>query len=180
MRRLICLIGILSLSSLALAQTKPATTQPTTRPTGSGFRPVPPSQLLDSLLKPPMAPGQVLQPIQDGPFPDHSTGPNAVAPGAPQLNLMREGSFIVDRTGRLTKSADGLTSELTFDADGKVMKDPPMVILPNLTLMRMENAVVGASRDIRFKVTGTVTEYKNRNYLLLEKAVVVPDVVQQF
>jgi hypothetical protein len=177
--RLVYLIGFFLIAPVALAQPKPAT-QPTTRPTGSGVKPVPPSQLLDSLLKPPSTSGQVLQPIQDGPVPDATTGKNAVAPGAPQLNLMREGTFIIDRTARLTKGADGQTSELTFDADGKAMKDPPMVILPNSALMRMEQAVSGASRDLRFKVSGTVTEYKGRNYILLEKVVAIPDVTQQF
>ncbi len=93
---------------------------------------------------------------------------------------MREGTYIVDRTGRLTKSADGLTNELTFDADGKALKDPPMVILPNQKLTQMENAVIGNARDVRFKVTGVVTEYKGRNYVLLEKVVAISEVTQQF
>jgi hypothetical protein len=180
MRRLFCLILSLILVPLALAQSKPAITQPTTRPTGSGVQAVPPGQLLDSLLKPSSSAGQPLQPIQEGPAPDTTSGKNAVAPAAPQLNLMREGTYVPDRTGRLTRSADGQTAELTFEADGKALKDPPMIILPNLKLMQMENAVAGNSRDLRFKVTGVVTEYKGRNYILLERVVVVPDVAQQF
>jgi hypothetical protein len=181
MRRLFCLVLLSILAPCALAQTKPATTQPTTRPSGgSGVQAVPPGQLLDSLLKPASSAGQPLQPIDEGPVPDATTGKNAVAPAAPQLNLMREGTYIVDRTGRLTKSADGLTNELTFDSDGKALKDPPMIILPNQKLTQMENAVLGNARDVRFKVTGVVTEYKGRNYVLLEKVVVVPEVTQQF
>jgi hypothetical protein len=137
--------------------------------------------LLDSLLKPPSAAGQPLQPIPEGPIIDASTGKSAVAPGAPQLNLRREGSYVVDRTARLSRvGQDGQQSELTFDADGQALRDPPMIILPNLKLMQMENAVSGGTRDLKFKVTGLVTEYKGRNYILLEKVVVVPDVVQQF
>ena len=70
--------------------------------------------------------------------------------------------------------------EFTFDSDGKTMKDPPLVVLPNLKLMAMENAVTGSSRDLRFRISGTVTEYKGRNYILLDKVVVVPDLDQQF
>src|SRR3954462_14834972 len=114
MRRLFCLILSLILAPMALAQSKPAAPQPPTRPTGSGVQAVPPSQLLDSLLKPASAAGQPLQPIQEGPVPDATSGKGAVAPGAPQVNLMREGSFIIDRTGRLTRSADGQSAELTF------------------------------------------------------------------
>jgi hypothetical protein len=109
-----------------------------------------------------------------------TTGKNAIAPAAPQLNLVREGTYIPDRTGRLTHSADGQTAEFTFDADGKALKDPPMIILPNQKLKQMEDAVTGNSRDLRFRVTGVVTEYKGRNYILLERAVVIPDVAQQF
>lgn len=177
--RLVYVIGLIFLAPQAFAQPKPAT-QPTTRPSGSGVKAVPPSELLDSLLKPPSTAGQVLQPIQERPVPDVSTGKNAVAPGAPQLNLLREGSPLIDKAARLTKSSDSQFSELTFESDGKAMKDPPMLILPNLTLMRMEAAVSGASRDLKFKVSGTVTEYKGRNYILLEKAIAVPDVTQQF
>ena len=99
---------------------------------------------------------------------------------APPANMIREGSYVVDRTGRLTKSADGQQWEFTFDADGKTMQDPPLPILPNLNLAAMESAVSTASRDLRFRVTGMVTEYKGKNYILLEKVVVVPDVTQQF
>src|SRR4051812_43393802 len=110
--RLVYLFGLILLAPLAFAQPKP-TTQPTTRPSGSGVKAVPPSELLDSLLKPPATAGQVLQPIQEGPVLDASTGKNAVAPGAPQLNLRREGSPIIGQTARLTKSSDTQFSELT-------------------------------------------------------------------
>jgi hypothetical protein len=182
MRRLLVLIVLVGFAApWALGQAKPApATQPATRPSGGGAKPVPASQLLDSLLKPPTAQGTALQRIQEGPVADVTSGKGAVAPGAPQINLMREGSYVWDKTGRLTKSAEGQTAELTFDSDGKAMKDPPMVILPNLKLMEMENAVTSNSRDLRFKVTGIVTEYKGRNYILLEKVVVMPEVTQQF
>jgi hypothetical protein len=115
-----------------------------------------------------------------GPMTDASTGKAAIAPGAPTLNVMREGTFIVKRVGRLTHSADGQQMEFTFDSDRKTMKDPPVVILPNLKLMQMENAIAGSSRDLRFRVSGLVTEYKGRNYVLLDQVVVVPDIDQQF
>ena len=98
-----------------------------------------------------------------------------VAPGGQQQNLVREGTRLFDRTGRLTKTAEGMM-ELTWEADGQSMKDPPMLILPNLNLMGMEKAVASASRDLRFRVTGQVTEYNGRNYILLDKFVVVSDV----
>ena len=180
MRRIAWTI-VIATAAVALGQGQP-TTGPTTRPTtrSAVTRPLPPGELLDSLLKPPSAVGQPLQPIQEGPSPDVTSGKAAVAPGAPQLNLLREGTYVVDRVGRLTRSADGQTAEFTFESDGKALKDPPMIILPNLNLMRMENAMQASSKDLKFRVTGMVTEYKGRNGVLLEKVVVVPEVVQQF
>ena len=102
--------------------------------------------------------------------------PNSALP----QNLKREGDYVNDRMGRLTKSADGQTMEFTFESDGRTMQDPPVIILPNLKLMSMEDAVNSGNRDLRFRVTGQVTEYKGRNYILLEKVSVVQEKAQQF
>ena len=50
-----------------------------------------------------------------------------------------------------------------------------MLLLPNLKLMLMQDQRNNASRDVKFRVTGMVTEYMGRNYLLLDKVVVVND-----
>jgi hypothetical protein len=166
---------VLLLGTVASAQTKPAA--PATKPS----RTAPPSadQLMNSMLKPPTDSGRVLQPLPDPPKVDAATG-RVVAPSPPQPTLMREGSYIVDRVGRLNKTSDGQQWEVTFEADGRTMKDPPMLILPNLKLAAMEQAVTSASRDVRFRITGMVTEYKGKNYLLLEKVLAIPEQTQQF
>jgi hypothetical protein len=174
---LIALLGIAV--ALTVRADFPAT-QPsenaTTRPAD-----MPADQLLQQMLRPANGPVmQPLMPILSPPALDQTTGkmvvPNSVLP----QNLKREGDYIRDRLGRLTKSADGTQEEFTFESDGRTMQDPPVIILPNLKLMAMENAVNGANRDLRFRVTGPVTEYKGRNYILLEKVSVVQDAIQQF
>jgi hypothetical protein len=110
---------------------------------------------------------------------DSSSGSGAVAPGAPPMTVLREDSQIIDRTARLVRSPDGEQAELTFESDGESMQVPPVVILPNLKLAAMETAQAGA-RAVRFRVTGTVTEYRGRNYILLEKVVVIPEITEQF
>jgi hypothetical protein len=161
-------LTVLAIAPIARAQTtQPATATP------------PAEQMLNQMLGS-GAGMKSLPSATNGPMADATTGHAAIAPGAPTLNVMREGSFIVKRVGRLTHSADGQQMEFTFDADRKAMKDPPVVILPNLKLMQMENAIVGSSRDLRFRVSGVVTEYKGRNYVLLDQVVVVPDIDQQF
>lgn len=143
----------------------------------SGAEPVPTAdQVLDRMLvAPAQTPVRPLQPVPDAGSVDRTTGAGALAPGAPSLNVLREGTFLVDRTGRLRRSGDGHNWELVFESDGRALQDPPMILLPNLKLMAMEAAVKNATRDVRFRVTGMVTEYNGRNYLLLEKVVVVPD-----
>jgi hypothetical protein len=114
------------------------------------------------------------------PTADLSTGPGAVAPAAPLANVLREQSEVIDRTVRLSRSSDGRQFELSFEADGTAMQDPPLIILPNLKLQAMEGAAAGNSREPRFRVTGTITEYRGRNYILLAKVVVLPEINQQF
>jgi hypothetical protein len=142
---------------------------------------MPADQLLQQMLRPANGPAlQPLQPILDPPVLDQTTGKMVVPDAAQPQTLRREGDYIRDRLGRLTKSADGTQEEFTFESDGRTMQDPPIVILPNLKLMAMENAVNSANRDLRFRITGPVTEYKGRNYILLEKVSVVQDQEQQF
>ena len=106
---------------------------------------------------------------------DRDSGTAAVAPAAPVVRLVREGTHLVDQTGRLNHAADGQSATFTFDADGRAMRDPPMILLPNLKLAFMEGQQLGLNRDAKFRVSGTVTEYQGRNYLLLDKVVYVQD-----
>jgi hypothetical protein len=140
-------------------------------------QPVEPARdVLSDMLRPTgQTNARPLQPAGGAPAVDATSGTGAIAPGAPQLNVMREGSYIVDRVGRLTKSSEGQGWEFMFEADGQALKDPPVVVLPNLKLMLMEDQLKETRRDLKFRVTGMVTEYRGRNYVLLEKVVVVSE-----
>ena len=171
---LFCLI-----SSSAFAQTTRPATAPATQPM-TGIAAPPPEQLLNSLLKPQTdSGGRVIQALPDPPRINPATG-QIIAPNPPTPVLKREGQFVIDETGRLVKNADGKSWDFVFDADGQAMQDAPMGVLPNMKLDGMETAVMGLDHQPKFRVTGMVTEYKGKNYLLLEKATLVPDVVQQF
>ena len=101
------------------------------------------------------------------------TGDQAVAPDTRAQRLLPEGSFVVDRPGRVVESGAGAL-EFVFDADGQgqAAGDPPMLLLPNLNLQALEKAW-NADQDRRFRITGRVTEYRGRNHLVLEKVVVL-------
>jgi hypothetical protein len=104
----------------------------------------------------------------------------AVAPGPASTNIIREKSWIMDRAARMQRSQDGQYEELVFDADGSAMQDPPLIILPNLKLQAVEAAEASGNGDPRFIVTGTVTEYRGKNYILLQKVVVMPLSAREF
>ena len=177
------LLLAVALAVAVVGQTVPATQpSPTSTPasTSTATSQPSPEDTLRDMLRPQTGVAKALQPTIDVHAFDKTSTKNAVAPNAPPIALHREGTFIFDRTGRLTHSADGTQAEFTFESDGKTMKDPPVIILPNLKLMTMEDAVKVTNRDLRFRVTGMLTEYRGRNYLLLEKVLVPPEGNAQF
>ena len=158
--------------------TRPAS-QPATQPADP--RAMSSDQLLGQMLRPgPGGQPRPLQPIVDAPAVDRTSGPGAVKPQAPAVATMREGTYLPERVGRLAKSADGSRAEFVFESDGQAMKDPPLIIHPNLKLMMMENMVAGSNKDLRFRVSGVITEYRGRNYILIEKVTVPPEQTTQF
>jgi len=155
-------IVVLSLAAVSWGQT----TRPTTQPTKG--RPDP-EEMMRQLLAPRRA-APPLTPLPDVPTTNESRV--IAAPRGGQPNLIREGTIIPKRVGRLVRTADG-QAEFRFEADGQAMQDPPMLIMPNLNLMQMENMVKNSSQNLKFRVSGTVFEYRSRNYLLIETVVSV-------
>lgn len=143
----------------------------TTRPAGApSVRPEAGDVLNTIMTRPPAAD---LKPEPNPPpAGDSAAARSVLLPRVDATALRREGDYVVDRVGRMVRGADD-RPEFVFDSDGQAQKDPPMVILPNLKLMQMESAArqVGGG-GLRFRITGMVTEYNGRNYILIEKVVV--------
>ena len=136
--------------------------------------------VLGEMLKPRRTGGDRELTPTEAPATDKTSGAGSVAPRAPVLTVLREGTPIVNRLGRLTLGTEGRPAEFTFESDGGALRDPPLIVLPNLKLMIMEDAARGATREPRFRVSGVVTEYRGRNYLLLEKVSVPSQATQQY
>ena len=82
-----------------------------------------------------------------------------------QTRRLREGTVIKDASGFFREDGDGASfvSDLGIEFG----------TLPNLNLERVVRLLKGADapNSIRWSVTGTVTEYSGKNYLLLKRAV---------
>jgi hypothetical protein len=139
--------------------------------------PVSADQMLNDMLSASNRPAGVPLLLAE-PSADRASGPGALPPKAPLVNVLRERSQVFDRVARLSHSPDGIQEQITLESDGTALQDPPLILLPNLKLVALEAAA--ADRDARFRVTGMVTEYRGRNYILLQKVVVMSDSDRQF
>jgi len=96
---------------------------------------------------------------------------NAVAP--PAIRLLPDGYRIVDRPGRLTR--DGDIWLFSFESRSEGPPELPLRLLPNRLLEDMETVSAGGTNSTVFVVSGEVTEYRGRNYLLMQKMLVRTD-----
>lgn len=96
------------------------------------------------------------------------TQPQSLGPTIPTLppeKLLREGSMITSRRGRMIRQPDGDWA-LTFDADAAGKSEPALLLLPCMNLQAMERVAERGGEAATMSVSGIVTTYKSRNYLL--------------
>ncbi len=128
-----------------------------------------------------LASGQpVLAPAQERPASPVVPGQPAIRdaiPGlggedvlVPKARLVREGAFIIQRSGVLVKAPTGEWI-VAFAPDDPSKPNsprlPPMVLVPNRALTTIEATIGNQAEGIVITVTGEVLVYHNRNYLLL-------------
>ncbi len=84
-------------------------------------------------------------------------------------NLVRDGERIINRRGRLRKDERSAWI-FVFEADASGLADPPMTVLPCLMLEDLVEKQQAAARSSGARqpllITGLVTKYHGRNYLL--------------
>jgi hypothetical protein len=169
MKRICLFAGVTICMAGGLRAQTPPTTLPTTQP---AVQPLQSDTILNRMLQP----GNAAQPLEPEPAPpsvDATSGQAAINPQAPVLTLKPEGSYIIGRLARFGPMVKGFR-ELVFDSDGQAMLDPPMLILPDQTLALMENQARLSNDPMAFRISGLVTQYKDRNYILVDKAVPEP------
>lgn len=97
---------------------------------------------------------EILEPIVEG----------TTQPAPPSNIQVHEGTTIVGKIGRLRYTA-AHEAEFVYESDGRVIR---LLILPSTELAQMEATVAASGADTRFEVTGMATEYRGRNYILIE------------
>ncbi len=182
---IVCLAGWATLVALMLvwqgdaspahAETATASSQPAKDETAVQPARQPTAvEIMQELMKkrqsrPPIPPTRperkVIDPLRT---PTSRPGPGPKQEGYP---LKPDGSMLVDRVGRLIQRPKGWF--LVFESEGKVLREPPMQILPNRDLQTMEEYSANGTRPVKFRVSGEVTEYRGSNYLLVRKVLVV-------
>jgi hypothetical protein len=126
------------------------TTEPSTEPATEPAATAPTSMPLESATTVPST-----KPVADDPT------------TMPTLAGIKEGTVFPDRVGRLWRVPGSREIQFVFDVNGTPTRVP---LLPNLELMRLENAVAQDGWDEKFHASGRITEYKGRNFVLLEHA----------
>lgn len=79
--------------------------------------------------------------------------------------LLREGTFIASRRGRVIKATGG-EWQFHFDTGPDNKADAPMGLMPCLNLQAIEKLAERGSEALSFTVSGQVFVYKGRNFLL--------------
>ena len=79
--------------------------------------------------------------------------------------LLREGAFVSGARGQLVKGKSGRWYAI-FDADGSGRMLPPMIVMENANLAAMERVAGREAAGTRVKISGRVTVYRDRNFLL--------------
>lgn len=102
-------------------------------------------------------PSSVLEPVKEG----------TTQPAAPEAQY-REGTFLVEQMGQLTHNKKG-EAIFTFEKAGRTQQ---LTLMANSNLARMEDAAASAGGSQEFEVTGMMTEYKGKNYLLVDRVVI--------
>ncbi len=134
------------------------------------------AEILQELMKkqqarPAIMPSRPTERVEGQP-PVAATEPS-VSPSRQDQPLLPDGTTIADRVGRIVRRQNGWY--FVFESEAKVLREPPLQILPNKDLETMEIQSANGTRPVRFRVSGEVTEYRGANHLLLRKVLVVHD-----
>lgn len=113
--------------------------------------------------------GGISAPLDPGRSRTATITPVTTAPGggvgAP-ATLLREGALIVNRPGRLVRSADARAVVFAFESDGPDLAEAPIAVLPCRARAWMEQTVAERGDSAVFVLSGRVLQFQGLNYVL--------------
>ena len=171
--------GLASLSLLAADSAAPSPS-PTTRPAGTTApaapttRPQDPEASADAVIQA-LLESRVKKPVlPKAPSSAPASQPATVAPRTILQPLPTPpGTMIWNRLGRIVKDRASGWWTFRFESEKNILYEAPMRILPNRQLETMETILDKSGRmHPRFVVSGEVTQYRGKRYLLIRKKLV--------
>lgn len=138
---------------------------------GAGEKGGPSAQSVISDLErqaPPKPAAGLPEPASPPPTATAPVSPPAVSAGTESSRpgkLVREGTFIANRKGRVIRASTG-EWVFHFDQNAAAPGEPAMVLMPSLNLAAMEKLAERGGESLTFQVSGQVFVYQGRNYLL--------------
>lgn len=171
--------GLASLSLLAADSAAPSPS-PTTRPAGTTApaapttRPQDPEASADAVIQA-LLESRVKKPVlPKAPSTAPASQRVTVAPRTILQPLPTPpGTMIWNRLGRIVKDRASGWWTFRFESEKNILYEAPMRILPNRQLETMENILDKSGRiHPRFVVSGEVTQYRGKRYLLIRKKLV--------
>jgi hypothetical protein len=141
----------------ASPETQPATTQPTTAPSSADLM----SRLLSEKNPTPVILPGTKKKID-------AARVESVAPGAKgDVIEPATARLVVDRLMTIQQTGQARWCQATFEADN-TLREPPVILLPCRLLVFAEVQ----PPSVRLRITGEITNYKGKRYMLLRKVVV--------
>src|SRR5437764_6527347 len=129
------LLAVSVMAAVAVSQTQPATRDAPDAPASRPVTQPSADQILGNMLKPRRTGQERELSVTDPPAVDKKSGPGSVAPAAAPQTVMREGTPVINRIGRITVGAEGAPSEFVFQSEGGALHDPALHLLPCRDLM---------------------------------------------
>jgi hypothetical protein len=100
----------------------------------------------------------------DGPGPRGSATAEGEPPGPEAAPTLREGTKLIDVAGAFRNTGDRIEFR-------PVDSEQRLVVLENLALQRVASMLADVRRQRPWTVSGTITEFRGVNYLLVTRAV---------
>jgi hypothetical protein len=149
-----------------------ATQTPSTEPAApEGAQPeyLQPRPVPDELIRPAKPQAIILPSVPSAPGETDQLASGGIVSDVPEpLVLLPEGYILARREGRFEREGEWWT----FRVAG--LRADPLRVLPNRRLGLLERVLETDARDATYLVTGRVTEFLGRNYLLLEEVLAEP------